>query len=117
MGERHTIEVKNSSLGNNIAQAAGIEQVREALHKHGRNLDNQVGFTLAIAITEGLAAEMRAKIAGDALREAHRAGIDIGQSKEIYASLLGRYPFIEIEMRSSLDDVEQRPKIPERIDA
>ncbi len=79
MGERHTIEVNGTVLGN----------------------------TVALASAEGVMADMRASIGGDALREAHRAGFDIGQSKAIYTTLKDGNPALEIEMIDLADLAEQ----------
>lgn len=59
-------------------------------------------------------ADIRASIGGDALREAHRAGFDIGKSKAIRTTSKGGKPVIEIEMLD-LADLAEQPE--EQVDA
>ena len=113
MGERHTIEVKNSALGNSVMRAVGVGHVLDALRTQNE-FQCLPGFALALALAEGVMADMRASIGGDTLREAHRAGFDIGQSKAIYTTLRDGKPAIEIEMLD-LADLAEQPE--EQIDA
>lgn len=110
MGERHTIEVKNPALGNGVMRAVGVGHVLDALRPQPE-FHRLPGFALALAMAERMMADMRASIARDTLREAHRAGLDIGQSKAIYTTMKDGKPALEIEML----DLAEQPE--ERVDA
>lgn len=113
MGERQTIEVKNPALAANAMRAVGVWHVLGALRAQ-HEFTRLPGFALALALAEGVMADMRASIGADALREAHRAGFDIGQSKAVYTTLRNGKAALEIEMLDFADLAEQ---VEDRVDA
>lgn len=88
-------------------RAIGVGQVIETLKSQSDFHQRLPGFGLAKALAETIMAELNAGIAGEALREAHRAGIDIGNSAAVYTRLQAGNPVLEIEMLDLADMADQ----------
>lgn len=104
MSLKYEVHVTNHKALEAMWQVYAMARVQQALKEGGRGT-TAPGFALAVAIVDAEFANARAEMSGEVLREASRAGHDIGRSLAVGTVFVKGKPVVEIEM-PDLSDVE-----------
>lgn len=95
MGIKSEIPITNKNALEEVWQLYGIAMVKQAIEGCQSTAP---GFALAAALVEAQFAEARARVSGEMMREAARAGYDIGRSLALHTAFKKGQPVVEIEM-------------------
>lgn len=103
MSEKTKFDVKSPKLIRQIWTVYGAAMVMEAIKEQESTAP---GARLALAVAEKIVAEERILLSAEALREAARAGYDVGKSKTVHTTVKGSTVMMEVEMYDLADNAE-----------
>ncbi len=101
MGEKIKVKVKGKNLPQAIWRLYGAGLALEELK--AQKGATWPGFNLAKALVEKVHADLRAEMAGEALRAAARSGVDVGASRAVLTSIYKGEIVMEVEMADLAD--------------
>lgn len=104
MSQKFEVPITNLKALQTVWKLYGVAEVSEALKEKGKGV-TAPGFALAVAIVDAEYADARAHLAGEVIREAARAGYDVGKSLSVNTSFAKGKPCLVIEM-PDLGDIE-----------
>ena len=104
MSQKFEVPITNKKALETAWILYAVAQVKEVLAEKGKGV-TAPGFALAVAIVDAEYADARAHLAGAVIREAARAGHDVGKSLSVNTSFAKGNPIVVIEM-PDLGDIE-----------